>query len=75
MSMGRPSNASKNEHVEMDINDEYYDNHLFELVDDLEGISPTAGTTRHHNRHNSTMPHILEEMDGIESEYSDLYAE
>ena len=70
--MGRKSNASQNEHVDMDINDEYYDSHLFELVDDLEGISPPQGANR---RHNSSLPYILEEMEGIESEYSDLYSE
>ena len=59
----------------MEINDEYYDSHLFELVDDLEGISPPQGTNRRHNRHNSSLPYILEEMEGIESEYSDLYSE
>lgn len=56
----------------MEINDEYYDSHLFELVDDLEGISPPQGANR---RHNSSLPYILEEMEGIESEYSDLYSE
>jgi hypothetical protein len=72
----------------VEINDEYYDNNLFDLVDDLEGVGPTtapthltgdysssAATSEAWKSHKPSMPNILEVIEGIESDYSSLYSE
>ena len=58
--------------MSVEINDEYYDNTLFDLVDDLEGIEPEFGTLRG-NR--TDLPNILEVIEGIDSELSSLQSE